>query len=132
MPTAAAAPKECPQSVISFIDGLYGAPQSQDLAAIDVSLKVSLPAGADCVLSLAGDTANSTAYYIFWSNQGQTFADSIAQKMVTAGHVIDAGPLGSIEKSGADSYVYAYPADSTFGGAAYVELRGQFDGVPGQ
>jgi hypothetical protein len=129
--TVEAVPKVCPQKVISFVEGLYGPSQSQDLSAIDVSLEVTLPAGADCVLTVAGDTANSTAYYIYWSNQGAAFATSIAQTMVAAGHATDNGPLGSTEKSGADSYVYAYPADGTFGSADYVWFWGQFDGAPG-
>ncbi|MCU1578153.1 MAG: hypothetical protein JWP19_357 [Rhodoglobus sp.] len=127
-PDPVPAVKVCPQSVISFIEGLYGPSQSQDLTTINASLNVSLPAGADCVLTVAGDTAGSTAYYLFWSAQDQGFADSIGQLMRAAGYVTDSAPLGSVEDPSADAHVYAYPADGTFGGDGYVELSGQFGG----
>ena len=131
-PAAEAAPKVCPLAVISFIEGQYGPSQSQNLSVIDASLGVSLPAGALCVLTVAGDTANSTAYYIYWPNQGQAFADSVAQIMTAHGYATDDARIGTTEKSGQDAYVTAYPSDCTFGSADYVEISGQFDGVPGK
>ncbi|WP_375405908.1 hypothetical protein [uncultured Amnibacterium sp.] len=102
---------------------------------LDAALAVELPDASACVLTVDGDTANSTAFYVYWPTQGASFANSVGKAFMTAGFRPSSGGR-SFSSGSADAEVDTFAAHDQnwseyFGGAQLVLLAGQFDGSPG-
>jgi hypothetical protein len=126
----------CPADLVGAVESGYGPSQVWDTSVIEDALGALFPSAASCVLTVDGDTADSTAFYLYWSNPGSTLAYGLADALNAAGFGDGAGSF-AYSNGSATAYIEDLPAGDPnwseyFGGGSLVVLRGQFDGAPGK
>ncbi len=131
----AVAARGCPAGILSDFVSNGNDPREYDLSVIDAAVGISFPGGPSCVVAFAGDTAVSTAFYVYWTDSAEAVATSAQETLADAGFI--AAPDGSsFTGAGSEVNVDAYSTGSggsidEFGTDEVAIAHGSFDGEPG-